>query len=52
MWPGGLYDVDARGVSVGGPGEGGNGGEGGPEQVQHEDNHWQAEKADEWNDKS
>ena len=37
--PGGLYNVDARGVSVSGPGEGGDGGEGGPAQVQHEDDH-------------
>ena len=37
--PGRLYDVDVRGVSVGGPGEGVEGGERGTEQVQHEDDH-------------
>ena len=37
--PGRLYNIDAWGVSVGWPGVGGEGGDGGLEQVQHEDDH-------------
>ena len=50
MWPARLYDVDIRSVSIGGPGQGGEGWEGGLEQVQHEYNHRQAEEEEEWDD--
>ena len=52
LWPCGLDDVDIRGVSVGGPGQGGQRREGGLEQVQHEYDLGQTEEEEEWDDYS